>query len=68
MNETCLIQEKKINLKFVYKARVGNGPLQFDSTEAGIICSFFLITLLALLIFLYLMNTGTLGMIGLKTL
>jgi hypothetical protein len=35
---------------------------------AGIICSFFLITLVALLICLYLMNTGTLGMMGLKTL
>jgi hypothetical protein len=31
-------------------------------------CSYFLVTLLALLIFLYLTNTGIVGMLGLKTL
>jgi hypothetical protein len=35
---------------------------------AGVICSYFLITFLALLIFIYLMNTGSLETLGLKTL
>jgi hypothetical protein len=33
-----------------------------------LLCSYFLVTLLALLIFLYLTNTGILGMMGIKTL
>ncbi len=52
----------------VWKARVGNDPLQLDSTVAGVVCSYFLMTLLAFLIFLYLTNTGILGMMGPKTL
>jgi hypothetical protein len=32
----------------------------------GLLCSYFPITLLALLIFLYLTNTGILGMVRLK--
>jgi hypothetical protein len=34
----------------------------------ALFCSYFLITLLALLIFLYLTNTDMLGILGLKTL
>jgi hypothetical protein len=34
----------------------------------GVFCSYFLVILMALLIFLYLINTGLLGMMGLKTL
>jgi hypothetical protein len=34
----------------------------------GLLCCYFLVTLLALLIFLYLINTGILGMVELKTL
>jgi hypothetical protein len=33
----------------------------------GLFCSYFQVTLLALLIFLYLTNTGILGMMGLKS-
>ncbi len=33
----------KYILKMVLKARVGNDPVQLDSTEAGVICSYFLI-------------------------
>jgi hypothetical protein len=33
-----------------------------------LLCSYFLVTLLALLIFLYLTDTGVLGMMGIKTL
>jgi hypothetical protein len=40
----------------------------FNLAALGVICSFFLVTLLALLIFLYLTDTGILGMMGLKTL
>jgi hypothetical protein len=36
--------------------------------KLGLFCSYFLVTLLALLIFLHLTNTGILGMMGLKTL
>jgi hypothetical protein len=53
----------------VWKARAGNDPFRVDSTEAGVVfCSFFLLTFLALLIFLYLMNTCILGMIKLMML
>jgi hypothetical protein len=34
----------------------------------GLLCSYFLVILLTLLIFLYLTNTGLLGMMGLETL
>jgi hypothetical protein len=34
----------------------------------GVFCSYFLVILIALLIFLYLINTGILRMMGLKTL
>jgi hypothetical protein len=34
----------------------------------GLVCSYFLMTLLTFLIFLYLTNTGILGMMGPKTL
>jgi hypothetical protein len=33
----------------------------------GLLCSYFQVTLLVVLIFLYLTNTSILGMIGLKT-
>jgi hypothetical protein len=38
------------------------------SLRLGLLCSYFLATLLALRIFLYLTNTGIVGMMGLKTL
>jgi hypothetical protein len=34
----------------------------------GLLCRYFLVILLTLLIFLFLTNTGILGMMGLKTL
>jgi hypothetical protein len=36
------------------------------SLRLGLFCSYFLVTLLAFLIFPYLTNTGILGMMGLK--
>jgi hypothetical protein len=45
-------KERKINFKNDLKARVGNDPLWLDNIEAWIIF-YFLIALLALLIFIY---------------
>jgi hypothetical protein len=42
--------------------------LRLAALRLGLLYSYFLVTLLALLIFLYLTNTGILGMIRLKTL
>jgi hypothetical protein len=40
---------------------------RFAVLRLGLFCSYFLVTLLALLIFLNLTNTDVLGMVGLKT-
>jgi hypothetical protein len=55
-------------IKRVKKARVGNEPFRLTANRLGLPCIDFLMTLLALLIFLYCTNTGILGMIGLETL
>jgi hypothetical protein len=56
-------REKKNNIKKWF------GRPEADSIEAGVVfCSFFLLTFMALLIFLYLMNTCILGMIKLMML
>jgi hypothetical protein len=39
----------------------------FNILRLILLCSYFLVTLLALPIFLFLTNTGILGMMGLKT-
>jgi hypothetical protein len=43
---------------------IGDNPLQLDSTETGVSFQHFLMTLM---FFFYLTNTGTLGLLGLKT-
>jgi hypothetical protein len=42
--------------------------LSLAALRLGLFCSYFLVTLLAFLVFLYLTSTGILGMMGLKTL